>query len=252
MRSRRRKGKFTWFPVLGSVFQDGGDTRRVSAFFNELVVNNSDAGSPTIGTGMFIQPIVPDFTPQEDGGTTNFTLSDFVQGQDWILKRLVGKCFVSLDWSRSEDITGGWPAVLVTAGFFVARASENNGGDVGLDDTSIDPQGALNTQNPWIWRRSWLLGTDLNPSGEFNRNPGYPQNNLAGYGSGILDGPHLDSKVARRIMREQRLWFVCSAQGISPSGISVGGEGTADISVNVVLDVRVLGAMRRGRNVSAF
>lgn len=244
---RRRKSKYSWFPVLGSIFSGDGGTHRVSTFFNELTVRGDDSDIPTVGNGMFIMPLVPDFTPQEAGGTTEFTLSDFVQGQDYILKRIVGKIFVSLD--QPQGTTAGWPSILVTAGFFVARNDEDNTADIALDDTSIDPQGLLNVQNPWIWRRQWMLGNPGVFADAFTGNPGWPQNN-AGY-PGVLDGPHIDSKVARRIVREQRLWFVCSAMGISPGGTQQPPDG-ADTRVNVALDVRILGAMRRAKNKSAF
>lgn len=247
MRSRRRT-KYTWFPILGSNFpaSETGAGRHVTVFFNELTVPRTDNTPVSDGAGLFVQPILPDFTAQEDGNTV-FTLNDYVQGQEYILKRIVGSIFLGV--STPGDSTDSWGSILVTAGFFVARADESDSTQVALDSESTDPLSVINAQNPWIWRRSWMLGNDparvLQTPGS---NPVWPQTNSA-YGS-MREGTHIDSKVARRVRREARLWFALSAIGVDANGISQ--PGTDDTNINMALDIRILGAMRRAKNASAF
>jgi len=239
---RRRKQKFTWLPVLGSRFGEGEAFYGTSTFFEELVPPLLDINPPTMdNAGLFCIPVVPDFSQQPDILDLTASLRDRVEGQDWLLKRLVGKLHVS---TRDEDTTDTWPAVLVTCGFFVARSYDADPAACDLQDEEIDPRATDNVQDPWIWRRTWKLG--VTSSNDWGYAGGWPKNNAA-YGS-VADGPHIDSKVARRITREHRLWFAGSAFGVSPRGLISDDECHIDLS----LDLRVLGAMRRGKNVSSF
>lgn len=239
---RRKRAKYTWFPINGSSFgASEGDPYTVNSQFGEVIVPVLDITAPTTENGgLSILSLVPDFTVNQDNTAAN-TLLDKVQGQEYVLKRIVGKIFVS---QRSFGVDEAWPATIVTAGIFVARAIDDSQGEVDLQDNEVDPNDVHNIEQPWIWRRSWKLGdpatTDYALAGAWpTNNAGYP---------GVMDGPHIDAKVARRVRREHRLWLAVSAFGVSPSGLSATGQAAIDYQI----DIRLLGAMRKGRNESSF
>lgn len=247
MRTRKR-AKYTWLPILGSRFdQEGFPSFAGNTIFLEIDTPIHDADPPTEGAGsnngLTFTPIVPDFTIQPDAGDVTNTLRDYVEGQDWLLKRIVGKCHVH---GVGSSTAGAVPSALVTAGFFVARALDADPAQVDLEDDEYNPSARENAQNPWIWRRSWMIGNLAQPAAVNSANGLWLQNN--GGRSSIQDGPHIDSKVSRRIRREQRLWFAASAFGVDTAALS----WTASFGIRIALEVRVLGAMRRGKNVSAF
>lgn len=57
------------------------------------------------------------------------------------------------------------------------------------------------------------------------------------YGS-VYDGPHIDQKTARRISKEERLFFILS-------GVNVGNAATTAGAVRLVLDYRLLASPLR-------
>lgn len=251
---RKRRTKYTWFPVNGrSDVIDLIGTYPGAAFRLLPGNTNQNAVDPNNQTTLYF-PICPDFTAEQGAGalTSNNQLRDIVEGQAWLLKRLVGKIHLSVTALASPtNFATEWQQLLVTAGFFVARAFDEAPAQLDLNVQEYDPQQKDNVMNPWIWRRTWLL-----------RNPG--DSNAAGQGLGInyptstmemgniAEGGHIDSKVSRRITREHRLWFVLQVMGGDPNRLSVTGSSTVQPQVRGFLDVRVLGAMRRNKNVSSF
>lgn len=235
-------------PTLGTTWESGDTDTTVSSIFMPLGQVSDFRG---IHTALTTQPIVPDFTGFPDG-TTDRSLRDLTEGQDWFLKRIVGKIFVSCDNSSIEDDTT-WPYVKVTAGFFVARATDDVQGIVDLETVELDPTLSDNVRNPWIWRDQWILRNPASSNEYAALNNFSPTNNWTAYGSSAKDGPHLDIKTARRIMTEHRLWFVAVAEGWSPAPVlSMTVEQGQQPAVTVDLDVRVLGAMRKARGSSSF
>lgn len=248
MRGRRRKARFTWFPTLGTNYQsDAGANNIWQTTFRlgPLRPNLDNAIGPgTAANGaMEVFPVVPDFTsePSEQLGSTQVTLRDYVGGNEWLLKRLVGKIHIAVT-PLSVDNPPAWAACLVKAGFFVARNQDDNQAEIDLTDDEVDPFAADNVANPWIWQRSWMLNSPAVAGIET-----FPLS-TGGYGS-VLDGPHIDTKVARRIRREERLWFVLAVVGYDPANTVVLEHG---LQVDGLMDLRVLGALRRQQNKSAF
>ena len=142
-------------------------------------------------------------TPSSNFGTiTGAGLRDEVEGQSWLLKRLVGNIFCQyVNADGNSDPSQFWRQALVTAGFFVSRNIDSIQGEPDLDYDEYDPMFLDNITNPWIWRRSWILS---NPEGNVVRDD-FPIANSNYVGD--ASGPHIDSKVKRRILREQRLFF---------------------------------------------
>lgn len=251
--SRRRRTKYTWFPVNGSRYVDGEDSWTDSiALIPFTQVGPSRAQEPA----QFNFPVVPDFTVEQGQNTTDnsITLRDKVEGQDWLLKRLVGKIHIScIGQAASQGEDTVWPFVSVTAGFFVARAQDDSQNQIDLNSNEFSPTAADNIQDPWIWRRTWLLcnpsiasGTSMGNLVSFSG-----PSNFGQAGGSVADGPHIDSKVSRRIRREHRLWFVVSATGWNPNAITYSNAGIQPYIIGQ-LDLRVLGTLRKGKNSSSF
>lgn len=198
--------------------------------------------------------------PLEDLSTTTIDITGnptslpmgFLTSNEYLLKRVVGKIYVSV--SQIAGTQKG--AILCAAGLFVARA-ENPAGDPGAEDFPIGARDVgvfadyapLNTdtmREPWIWRRSWVLSNQLSTlAAEIIS---YPKTNVE-YGS-VADGPHIDAKTARRVKEGERLFFAVQARAFPVNHTTAGDSG--DVTVHFAYEVRALGALRKGHNRSAF
>lgn len=251
---KRRKTRYTWLPNLGTEFGDQPDR---SSRYIQLAPNPS--GAVIIGC----VPLTFD-TPQENAGVIpSVGLNDLV-GNEYFLRRIVGKCLVNFTAATGVEINDIKPCT-VAAAFFVARAeSEATSALLPLawSATAVqnyNPLGADCIREPWIWRRVWRLGflgtiapqvrsllnqEQLDPTGGIFTSAGtWPPNNLAG---SVADGPHIDAKCARRVGQDDRLWFTVAAQ------MDGGGSATNLYGVDVELDYRLLGALRKAKNSGNF
>lgn len=252
---RIRGSNGTWFPILGSSWSNEGNT------FDDVSFNLQTGNALTdksLGTNVVTIPVTRDYTPINQASSDAInnlpTLRDFTEGQDYILKRIVGNidAFVvsqsnpTLPWSSNDF----WSYIKVAAGFFVARADDLDQSLPDLTREEIDPMDSKNSQNPWIWRRVWILG---NPA---MREP-------VGAGAVTTDGISttrgfgpsdrangIDSKVKRRIRREERLWFSLSMVGWNGVQATVASNDQPQVNAN--LDIRIFGKMVKGRNSSTF
>jgi len=283
---RRRKTRYTWLPADGTLNTKdlgGGNTleQELLAFSGsfQLTAGNS------VSDG-FTSSVIADF-PRNDDDTTNNSMADTI-GSEYFLKRIVGKVFVEANvqgggqdqFLAAQDT----PSFLVTFGMFVAPYDyQKSGPEVGLPDISrpvgtlasadlvnapqYNPQLVGTAREPWIWRRSWLLNPfgNLWPRGGTVADPfengirinanqqggaaSFPPNNA--WYPGVLDGPHIDAKTARRIRKHERLWL--SFAGCQyPEGSVLDPDHFQNATMRFVLDVRCLGALRKSRNRSSF
>lgn len=246
-RFRRNRTKATWFPILGNTYdsEDG--------FYADASFNIGTPGVPAtlaLGPSQSVYAITKDFTqiPSATAGQTDGpSLRDYVEGQTYLLQRIVGNVHLQCVSNQpSPPQPNDWPYIKVAAAFFVARADDEDQTIPSLSDEECDPWNADNIQNPWIWRRTWMLN---NPNTSHfglatfdwpNVNSEYPAD----------CGPHIDSKVKRAIRREQRLWFVLSARGWDGNNVTQGNFYPP--YVRGVLDVRLVGTLRRSKNASSF
>lgn len=250
-RTRRRRG--TWMPILGTRYQNEAALNTSTPLRLNGVVPIDNSIQPTITDNtLIVIPVVPDFTQLPSGNTGDSinefaNLRDLTSGQDWVCERIVGKIHVSLDPTPDNGVANKtWPYALLKAGFFVARADSDDEATTTLLDDEVDPLGIDNSMDPWMWQRSWLLA-----------NPGFtaaviadvPGSN-ARYGS-VMDGPHIDIPVKRRIQRESRLWFAMSSQGFGPAtALDPNSPNTPTWSG--LLDVRVFGHLASARHSGSF
>lgn len=266
----KRKRKYTWFPTIGAAGPGESFDN-----FNQLI---AQLQVPPDGTStVAISPVVPDVPLEGDDLDVNAP-GQLVRaiGQEYLLERIVGKCFIAAAGPADDLPTTTFPkTVLVGCGFFVARA---NDADVGggfntpigsatlaerVENYSPLSEDAI--REPWIWRNVWLLNSgqliaspNSSPfadslqvnagTGLAVRNGGIASNVFGGSG---MDGPFFDSRSVRRIGNDERLWFAIAARTLDVI-LNIGVPNGNDTRVSLILDHRVLGRLTRAHNRSSF
>lgn len=258
---RRRRARSTWFPNLGITIASEGGTSAFYSFNRSSLQPNTDSSvAPWVGGSGIWQPfdcfaLIPDQTAQISAHDADFTLRDYVEGQDWLLDSIVGSIHVGINATNTnldpgQEPNEQWATIAVTVGIFVADAIEEN--QIHPDIASnreIDPTNVDNIRQPWVWRRTWLLS---NPGTIFAGQQtagGWPSTNT--FVTGNL-GPGIRTKTKRRIRRNQRIWLIAACTGFDFNNISVGGDPETQPVVNIMADLRICGKMRRSHNQSAF
>lgn len=247
---RKRRNRGTWLPLLGSAGLGGLPENSSSCTFITGTV-------PADGSvDIFTTPLLLD-TPQEtlSAGVNQATPMAFLIGNEYILKRIVGKLHIGVQQFVEDD---GDPSflhgALFTAGFFVARADDGDPDQaIGQNSSIIDTILAYGPENPdvirepWIWRRSWALSNRAGIEDAATQSTegfkSFPTSN-AFYGS-MADGPHIDARTLRRVTNDDRLFFALQFH-------SLGGAKNTGIGFNAVLDIRAFGALRRARQQGRF
>lgn len=260
-RRKKRVSPGTWFPINGTLWNDGEDTYSDVAFTGNT---GNVSRIKAQGAASSYLAVTADYTfdkarASATGPVENQpSLRDYVEGQDYILKRLVGNLNLFALPDLGDEVWQAnqfWTYVNVAAGFFIARAQDDAPAFPDLTFAELDPQDSSNTQNPWIWRRNWILANPRNqvslPNGtdpviivsdEVSSNRTMPD----------LSGPHIDTKSMRRVRREERLWFAISAVGWDGVRGDVSAPTLNQPSVDYHLDIRLFGKMAKGKNSSTF
>lgn len=227
MAKRRRVG-VQWAPTLIPT-GPGGEDNSFLLFDQSLVAE--------AGHVISVFPLTFDFPNDPSTATVaTHSMADFI-GSAYILQRIVGKVFAHeinpiMGVARSA-------VVMIAAGFFVARADSTNAAMPAATLDAIDPLASANQMEPWIWRRSWMLRNASDLTGVI------APPNIANYGS-VMDGPHIDSRVKRRVNDDDRLYFVASAAQLDD--VTTGDP----VIIRWVLDYRLLVTLRKNKNQSAF
>jgi len=256
---RRRRTRGTWLPTFGTNLEQPNET---SAIITGLDFEDSvsiDIEGPTLGCQIF--PLTTDY-PAEDNANLDpaSPMSNFI-ANEYVLRRIVGKIFAKFNNSPSGGSTNPvWDKVLCGAGFFVARAdgagsAQGGQAPIGTDNavqawnSQYNPLHASTMREPWIWRRTWILqdplGSDLT-DGTW----GFPRC-IGGYGqASSLDSGHVDAKTIRRVGNDDRLWFAWAS---IPWPLTIDGEEAIDTaSIEVHLDYRLFGSLRKAKGKGAF
>lgn len=239
---RRRRRKYTWFPILGT--SQGESTSR--ATIASLALDVSTTGVSVVG----VKPLTYDVPADNETAYGNLTtpLNDFI-GDEYFLKRIVGKLYVQNLFTNGTVPGSDAPPQLITAGFFVARCDESDSNQPVAFSSEPDlynPALTDTVREPWIWRRTWLLGN----GGQGTAGGGafaLPAANNQEASS--FEGTHVDAKTARRIRQQERLFLAVASQNYplvtaTPTG-----------ALNVILtgfDLRILGSLRKSRNRGSF
>lgn len=218
---RRRKPRVVWLPPdgnnrLGANPAVGGYQQGAFDFFLDILGPGTVAGDSTTGY-VAINSDIPSAAFQS-GGLALVSLSD-IESSGYRLRRVVGKIYVSL--FQSLAVAGDVPQVLVTAGLIVLRCDAGGQPLSAANPALYSPAAISSWADPWMWRRSWML-TNF-PEAEAVGLPLFPDTNIA---QTVVDGQHVDAKVARRIGQEERLFLVATA-----TAAKAGGGGNAHVSI---------------------
>jgi len=242
-RFRKRRG--VWLPTLGTNWGSGEDAFYDAAitFQSPDVADNRLAGS----SNQEVFALIPDFSFLPSEGTQNraASLHDRVAGNEWKLDRIVGGCHIQCRQTGTNE--GQWPFVQVSAGIFVARSEEGQDGTPDLFSDEYDPINRNNIQNPWVWRKTWILANPIGPGVRDD----FPISNFS-YGATDMTDCSVNVKAKRRIRREHRLWFTYSVLGWDGAQEEVVDEGQQP-RIQGLLDVRVFGTLiNNPRGSSSF
>lgn len=229
----RKRPKVVWLPPdrfnrLGISVGNGATSGLQSAIGRAIL--NVPGGTGSAHTEVF--PLVQD-NQIDVSMLTSGTLSDYEQSS-YRLRRIVGKIFVDC----VQDAVPEFPTeFLVTAGIIVLRTRQDTGQQVPVNAVTEEYSTTMlqNIADPWIWRRSWMLGNI--PREAAATAPLWAENNTNGAPS-VLDGPHVDAKTARLIGPEERLFLVITS---NPFG---GDPQVVSVAHRVTWDLRVLATMR--------
>lgn len=218
-----------------------------STCLGQYLIPDTGANPGDATTAVF--PVVND-QPQLTTTLTS-SLAD-TEGSAYRLRRIVGKIFVEYDMQAAAGGPFTCEAFLVTIGFIILEVEPSLAFlPKSATQTDYSTVAMSNVRDPWIWRRSWIvgnssIGTTAVAGGAVATTLGgafspAPNNNFAVYGGGVLDGPHIDAKTARVVRDDQRLSMVISI--VRQSTTSPVGANPANIVVTT--DLRVLGSLRK-------
>lgn len=223
-RTRRFKRRQIWLPVLGNNARlDEGVVIAGSATLGENALLTSNS---TDGIVWEAFPITYDQGPNPEFAwpvlePNPYTLRDRVAGNEWSLRRVVGKVFIA-NVASDGSIDAGTRPQAVEAGFGLIVCNTDDDGSPLTNFNEVNPLSAVSAEDPWIFHRVWLLGNvapnqyttnDTATATAYDGMSRIPMTNIE-YGS-VMDGPHIDQKTARRIHRSERLYGVYAQRVIS-------------------------------------
>jgi len=251
-RFARRRPSVVWLPTYGTDFSDGEGSPAASNGINGVAFVPND--------GTFVNNIVPctfDYTDSasaEDSDQER-SLQDLSSGNEWRLRRIVGKFHCA---AVPQEVISGQtelPTVDLAAAFIVLKTDDDGNPQRSADYYAKEgPLSQDGAENPWIWRRRWLLTPvprvitwEATATGSLTASSVNVHTFLGGNGlwpattadyHSVADGPHIDQKTARRIKRAERLYFWMQARAQDTGGDAVVA------ALNFQLDYRLLGSVR--------
>lgn len=195
---------------------------------------------PTPGaanSNTILTTLVPDYPADAIRGAGGLPSMADWEGSGYRLRRIVGKLYAGVDQDVGDGAQNNYPeAAIFTAGFIVLRVDGTTGAPLNATPGKYDPARTENIQDPWIWRRSWIL-SNYKANGVGGPASAYGQyaQNTSLVGAGTHDGPHIDQKTARRVSTEERLFFVASC---STPGNAITGQVAGNLRMH--LDYRLI------------
>lgn len=250
--SRRRKPRVVWLPNVGST-ENPADTAGAtpSYILFETPIALGIGNNPTIET-----PLVVD-NPQ---GLAAGTIAAWdaaplasIETFGYRLRRIVGNLIISV--APAPDGSGGvLPVpnfVIATAGLIIRRVDDTGAAvATGLESSA---NSVANIQDPWIWRRSWLLspalktivaGTEVlipvpGSADKVNHVQLFSNNTI--YHTGPNCTGSVDQKTARNVAAEERLFLDVSLRSGDANDVL-----NTTVSTLLFFDYRVLASLRTG------
>jgi len=239
---RRRKPRVIWMPTYGGLNPDSDPTTAYSGIRGVLNYDTEEVFYDAF-------PLTFDYSfdavNEQQAAAVGYpqSLQDIVSGNEWKLRRIVGKIILWVQGDETDSPVVQAALCDCAVGFIVCNTYDD--GAPTTDFNEVNPLAQESSEDPWIWRRRWMLnpygnptpiGSDVSNLGLWAYS-GLPQSNVS-YGS-VADGPHIDQKTSRRIHRQQRLFCVVAARPHMPS---ISSDFAAH-SLNYFLDYRLLGSL---------
>lgn len=263
-RARKRRFRGVWFPNLGTAGPGADIDDDDVGLFIQFTLPTVAQGA-TFPSQTFVTPLTFDLIDEEQAVEGADYLSDLI-GSEYVLRRIVGDCFVSRDITFNSGASAA--AVLVRAGFFVARQADSTQGEnlpIGANTDAelrenYSPSNVATIREPWIWRKTWILGNNgRTPAGGdpvidgLNRHPATNTQY-----NGAMSNSRIDAKTLRRVGQDDRLWFAITARAVSTVWTGEGANPfTAEINttgtvVKALLDYRLFGSLRKAKQQGRF
>lgn len=254
---RRRRG--TWLPNLGTLGPEGIPDDDDQGVFFQLNI-----GAGEVDTKTLVVPLTFDLNDEDSDLADETSLSDLI-GSEYIIQRIVGSIYVARQTSATTNLVA--PVVKASCGLFVARQTDstiNADIPIGANDAtelreSYSPSNVATVREPWMWRRTWLLGnlgeslTNSNTIITLNSNgQNFPPTNV-GYGN-YMNGTGVDVKSKRRVRQDERLWFVGAVRALNGFDwvnpfVNV---ATANTRTLFHFDYRIFGNLVKAQQRSSF
>jgi len=208
---RRKRPRVTWLPQDLNNRLGTAPSAATSPVDSSTII--ATLTGPSLGQTPFtaVIPLVKDESSGNVASATS-TLAD-IESSGYRLRRIVGKVVILVGQNVANDPSDG-TLYAVTAGIIVLKCS--NGVIPNIAAVAIDPATLQTTEDPWVWRRQWVL-SDVLGANALSRNLIAPSSNITSYGAGVADGPHVDQKTARIINQDERLFLVVSVAGVDGS-----------------------------------
>lgn len=247
---RRRRQRVQWLPNPGTaraLAQGATVFEHWAGIEFGLTMLGADGNFPRVIESPLVvdNPTSATFTGSTLGvyqGTALNQTNEF----GWKCHRIVGDMFFSHFAVVGEGAQTPWPAILVEAGIITRRVEGTDGRPL-ADSADEDPGSIENNDDPWVWRRNWILGSAVYAGNNFNwvqptqaAVAQYPTTNIA-YGSG-LTGARVDQKTKRRIGPEERLFLNVTLTPLPMDITNPPISNTAN-TVELHFDYRVLGSV---------
>lgn len=227
-RFRRRKARVVWLPQPGTERAIQGvsalaATENPSWAEFAFTVTNGNAPT-TVEVPMVVdQPTSADLSSTASLAIWRDQSLQKVNQPTYRLRRIVGEFFGAVTVTDAGNTaTGG---ILLAIGAIVRRVDSD--GLVAVDGVDQDLNSIQNNADPWIFRRTWVLGSGLEPVTGPPRAVSTFPGTTAAYGNARA---HIDQKTIRKIGPEERLilnataWIMPSTLTALPdSGLTVWG-----------------------------
>lgn len=249
-RTRRRKPRVNWLPGFSLQAGETASGTDPAGVEGTLVVDPANGGVIQWDAFPLTYDEPNDPADRNASATNQPTLLDYVGSTEYRLRRIVGKffCFGSADESDDPPVLNG--LLDVALGFIVSKTYDD--GAPLTDFNEVNPLCRESYDDPWIWRRRWVLNPFFNTAatglagiGSFNSIDNFLYarfpNSTPGYSSAV-DGPHIDQKTARIIHRHERLFAVVAVRPWS----NYDGTALGEMQIDYLLDYRLLASLKPG------
>lgn len=238
---KHRRPKVVWLtPDPYNRVQQGGQGGPIGDVANPIIGKYSFQ-APVSGPGVYTglaAAVVGDKGLEDNSiigiDDSSKTFSD-MYNSGYRLRRVVGQCGPTLQQLDTADVLQP-TNYLFTAALQVMRVTSAG---VPANGEQAAPDTYQGAENPWIWRRSWLLTN-------------YPQSQQTGEttlgiitawngGLSIREGTFIDQKTVRIVSQDERLFWCLQCTSLDGSAAGAGPGVTASFFTNV----RVLASLKQ-------